>query len=145
MHSHGTALQWHLNYMKSKFQIYPDWPQYIVDLTLRFGEAYSDPLAELSAVKQKGTAQKYVDAFELALTQVNLSPQHILGIFLAGLEKPIQMQVRIFNPTSMSPAKNLARLFEVSQSPKWNSSQHYNPYNLKQNSQTLPLHLDRLA
>ena len=41
MHLHGVALQWHLNYMRSRFQIYPDWPQYINDINFRFGAKHN--------------------------------------------------------------------------------------------------------
>ena len=114
MHLYGIALQWHLNYMRGRFQIYPDWPQYISDLSLRFGEVYSDPLAELIGVKHVSMVQEYIDAFELALTQVNLPEEHILSIFLAGLEKQTQMNVRMFNPLSRTHAAKLARLYEAS-------------------------------
>ena len=54
MHFSGLALQWHLNYMKTRLQDFPSWPQYVSDLGLRFGEVYADPLADLINVKQKG-------------------------------------------------------------------------------------------
>nr|KYP59778.1 hypothetical protein KK1_015219 [Cajanus cajan] len=68
IHLDGIALQWHLNYMRNKFDIYPPWQQYVTDVTMRFGEIYDDPLSSLIQVKQSGTIQDYVDEFELALT-----------------------------------------------------------------------------
>lgn len=32
-HLDDSALQWHLNYMRANFNIYPSWPQYISDIT----------------------------------------------------------------------------------------------------------------
>ena len=52
--------------MKIKFQIYPDWPQYIADLTLRFGDVYFNLLDNLIAIKQKGGVEDYINSFELA-------------------------------------------------------------------------------
>lgn len=43
IHLDGTALQWHLNYMRSQFDIYPSWPQYIADVSLHFGERMKTP------------------------------------------------------------------------------------------------------
>lgn len=43
IHLDGTALQWHLNYMRSRFDIYPSWPQYIADVSLHFGERMKTP------------------------------------------------------------------------------------------------------
>lgn len=54
IHLEGPALQWHVNYMKSKFNIYPSWTKYVVDVTQRFGEVFENPLAELIHVKQTG-------------------------------------------------------------------------------------------
>lgn len=71
--------------MRQKFDIYPSWQQYVANVTTHFGDAYEDPLATLVQVKQIGTLQEYLDAFELALPQVNLIPGHSLIIFLAGL------------------------------------------------------------
>ncbi|MCI23421.1 hypothetical protein A2U01_0044600, partial [Trifolium medium] len=45
IHLDGLALQWHLNYMRQKFDLYPSWQQYITDVTARFGDAYEDPLS----------------------------------------------------------------------------------------------------
>ena len=114
MHLVGSALQWHLNYMKSRFQVYLNWLQYITELSLRFGHVYYNPLVELISIKQTRTIQEYIDSFELALTQVNLPQGHILSIFLARLEKKTQMQVRKFNPPYMPQVAKLAKLQDSS-------------------------------
>ncbi|MCI26213.1 hypothetical protein A2U01_0047408, partial [Trifolium medium] len=68
IHLEGSALQWHVNYMKTKFNVYPTWTEYVIDVTQRFGEVFEDPLAELIQVKQTGSVQDYIEAFELAST-----------------------------------------------------------------------------
>lgn len=72
----GLALQWHLNYMRARFDQYPLWPQYATYVRRRFGDLNEDPLSELIQVKHSGSVQAYIDAFELARTQVSqtLSP-----------------------------------------------------------------------
>lgn len=60
------------------------------DITLRFGNAYEDPLSTSIQIKQTGKVQEYVDEFELALTQVTLPHEHSLSIFLARLEHNTQ-------------------------------------------------------
>lgn len=69
--------------MRQKFDVYPYWQQYVTDVTRSFGDQYEDPLSTLLAVKHAGNAQKYVDDFELALTQVSLIPEHALSIFFS--------------------------------------------------------------
>lgn len=34
----GLGLQWHLNYITPKFDIYPSWTQYVADVITRFGD-----------------------------------------------------------------------------------------------------------
>ncbi|GAU41744.1 hypothetical protein TSUD_180930 [Trifolium subterraneum] len=94
IHLDGLALQWHLNYMRQTFDVYPSWQQYIADVTAHFGDAYEDHMSSLLQIKHTGKIQDYIDQFELALTQVTLIPEHSLNIFLAGLEHNTQMHVR---------------------------------------------------
>lgn len=110
IHLEGLALQWHLNNICRKIDIYPIWTQYVADVTARFGDAYEDPLYNLIQVKQTGKVQEYIDAFELSQTQVSLLPKHALSIFLSDLEHNTQMQVWMFNPTDIAHATNLGRL-----------------------------------
>ncbi|XP_058740833.1 uncharacterized protein LOC131613154 [Vicia villosa] len=127
IHLDGLALQWHLNYMRQKFDVYPPWQQYVNDVTTRFGEAYEDPLSSLLLIKHTCKIQEYIDQFELALTQVNLIPEHSLSIFLAGLEHNTQMHVRMFNPSSIAHAANLAKLHEAANpNPSRNPSRFHN-------------------
>jgi len=62
-------------------------------LLLRFGEMYEDPLFALIQVKQMGKVQDYIEAFEMALTQVSLPSKHTFSIFLSGLKPQTQMHV----------------------------------------------------
>lgn len=118
IHLDGLSLQWHLDYMRQKFDICPTWNQYVADVTTRFGDAYEDPLSNLLKIKQGSKIEDYINEFELALTQVNLIPEHSLSIFLAGLEHTTQMHVRMFHPTTIAQATNLARLYEATKVPK---------------------------
>ncbi|MCH88177.1 hypothetical protein A2U01_0009060, partial [Trifolium medium] len=139
IHLDGLALQWHLNYMRQKFDIYPPWHQYVTDVTARFGDVYEDPLSSLLQIKHSGKIQDYIDRFELALTQVNLIPEHSLSIFLAGLEHNTQMHVRMFNPTSIAHAANLAKLHESSQPSTPRNTSRFSPFPKSQNLFTKPV------
>lgn len=79
IHMDGLALQWHLKYIRRKFDIYPPWSLYVTDIVARFGNAYEDPLSALIQVKHTGKIQDYIDAFELAQTQLSLLPEHALN------------------------------------------------------------------
>lgn len=64
----------------------------------------------LIKVRHSASVQRYIDDFELALTQVSIIPEHALGIFLAGLDPVTQAHVKKFNPTTIAHASNLAKL-----------------------------------
>ncbi|PNX71153.1 retrotransposon-related protein [Trifolium pratense] len=132
IHLDGLALKWHLNYMRQKFDIYPSWKQYVSDVTARFGDAYEDPLSYRLLIKHTGKIQDYVDQFELPLTHVSLLPEHSLSIFLAGLEQNTQLHVRMFNPTSIAHAANLAKLHEASLPTNQRTSSRFFPFSKNQ-------------
>ncbi|CAJ2678818.1 unnamed protein product [Trifolium pratense] len=92
----------------------------------------NDPLSSLLQIKHTGKIQDYIDQFELALTQVNLIPEHSLSIFLAGLEQNTQMHVRMFNPSSISHAANLAKLHEASTSLPHRNTSKFSPFSKNQ-------------
>lgn len=114
IHLDGLGLQWHLNYMRQKFDIYPSWSQYVTYVTTHFGDVYEDPLFLLLQVKHNGQVQEYIEQFELDLTQVNLISEHSLSILLVGLNYNIQMHVRMFNPITNAHVANLEKLHEAS-------------------------------
>lgn len=94
-------------------------------------------------MKHTTSAQTYINDFELALTQVGILPEHTLSIFLSSLEHHTQMHVRMFNPTTLARAENLAKLHESSK-PATLKQTTYKPafYNPKPNTQ---LNRDRKA
>ncbi|XP_071716761.1 uncharacterized protein [Rutidosis leptorrhynchoides] len=74
------------------------------------GKALKDPLAELKNLRQTGTLQEYYDEFERLLNKVKISNKHAISLFLAGLQKEIELQVRIFKPRTLEDAFCLAKL-----------------------------------
>lgn len=63
----------------------------------------------------------------MALTQVKLAHEHILSIFLIGLDKQTQMHVHMFKQTSMIHTTRLARLYEASLHTKTLTIHSYKP------------------
>lgn len=63
IHLDDNALQWHLSYMMSKFNIYPSWPQYVYDVILRFGNTNEEPPYSFIQEKQTGRVQDYNGEF----------------------------------------------------------------------------------
>lgn len=79
IHLEGKALLWHQKFMKKCLNVLPTWKKYTEEITLRFGELYDDPMAELKALKQSGTVQEYHDEFDALASRLQLSEEYLLS------------------------------------------------------------------
>lgn len=113
MHLDDLTLQWHGAYMRGKAYLklpYPSWEEYIWALLDRFGAEFDDPMSELVKLKQTGGVVEFQEAFDIAMTRLNLEPGYDVSIFLEGLKLELGDAVRILKPYSLSQAYHLARL-----------------------------------
>ena len=110
LHLDGGVLHWHKNLVKTKGRM-PEWEEYKEAIRSRFGIlAYHDPMAEMKKLKQTGTLQQYLMAFDALMDKAQLSEEQALSCFLAGLKHELEMVVRMFNPKKLQDAYSLARL-----------------------------------
>ncbi|KAL8151213.1 hypothetical protein V2J09_021021 [Rumex salicifolius] len=115
LHLEGKALQWHHNFINSRYEVYPSWPEYIVALSARFAELVDDPLSELVSLKQgSDSVDLFLDKFECALTRLSLPIAHALSIFLTNLHPHLALHARQFNVTTVTDAARIAKLHEAS-------------------------------
>ena len=70
-------------------------------------------MAKLKKVKQNGTLQDYVKAFDMILDRAQLMEEQALSYFLAGLKHDVEMMVRMFNPKFLQEAYSLTKLQEA--------------------------------
>ena len=106
----GCALQWHKNFVKNKVRA-PEWREYREAMKARFGVlAYDDPMAEMKKLKQTGSFQEYLKAFEFLMDRAQLNEDQALSCFLAGLRLEVEIMVRMFNPRTLQGAYSLAKL-----------------------------------
>ena len=110
IHLEGKALLWHQTYIKRCHNIAPPWDKYVEDITVRFGELYDDPMADLKALKQSGSVQDYHDTFDALASRLNLPEEYLLSCYLGGLDDEIQLSVPMFVPVSIQQALCLAKL-----------------------------------
>lgn len=114
VHMVGKALKWHSNYMHNRFEMYPSWSQYVVDISARFAELVNDPLSELISIKQDGdSVEVFLDKFECAMTRLSLPMPHALSIFLTNLNPQLSLQARQFKVTTVTEAARIAKLHEA--------------------------------
>lgn len=65
---------------------YVDWEEYVKSISARFStHAYDDPLAELRNLRQEGSLQGYLDAFDDLYLKAGIYESQPLSFFLSGL------------------------------------------------------------
>ncbi|GKA83072.1 gypsy/ty3 retroelement polyprotein [Tanacetum coccineum] len=101
IHLYDIALMRHRQYVRFMGNTLT-WPMYRDAILKRFGLAYDDPLAEIKNLKQTGSVQQYIDAYDRLLCRVELQDEQAMSFFIAGLQSEIKLVVRMFKPTSLT-------------------------------------------
>ena len=97
LHLDGCALHWPKNFIKNKGRVL-DWREYKEAIKCRFGPLdYDDPMAEMKKLKQTGSLQSYLMAFDSLLDKAQLNEEQALSCFLAGLRHDMELVVRMFD------------------------------------------------
>ncbi|XP_042027275.1 uncharacterized protein LOC121774473 [Salvia splendens] len=115
IHMEGKALQWHRGFMNLQGEAgYANLDCYVSALGARFGaQAYKDPLADLRNLRQSGSLQEYMEAFDELYPRTGIREDQALSFFLSGLVDELQMPVRMFKPKRLAEAFSLAKLQEL--------------------------------
>ncbi|GKA86443.1 putative mitochondrial protein [Tanacetum coccineum] len=109
---YDKALAWHQQFTRIHFENV-NWDVYVEALLKRFSSTYEDPMSELKNIRQKGgLVQLYIDAFDVIMTKVEIPEAQAVSFFLGGLDKEIEMTVRMFKPQSLADAYCLSKLQE---------------------------------
>ena len=75
LHLDGGVLHWHKNLVKTNGRI-PEWEEYKEAIRRRYGIlAYNDPMAEMKKLKQTGTLQEYLVAFDALMDKAQLNEE----------------------------------------------------------------------
>ncbi|RHN51831.1 putative succinate dehydrogenase (quinone) [Medicago truncatula] len=74
------------------------------------GRRLENPFEELSTLRQIGSVEEFVEAFELLSSQVGRLPEEqYLGYFMSGLKAHIRRRVRTLNPTTRMQMMRIAK------------------------------------
>ncbi|GJW73773.1 putative mitochondrial protein [Tanacetum coccineum] len=112
MHLYDKALAWHQQFTRIHGENV-NWEVYVEALLKRFSSTYEDPMSELKNIRQKGgLVQLYIDAFDVIMTKVEIPEAQAVSFFLGGLDKEIEITVRMFKPQSLVDAYCLSKLQE---------------------------------
>nr|DAD25398.1 TPA_asm: hypothetical protein HUJ06_026862 [Nelumbo nucifera] len=101
-----------------------NWEDCAKAIADHFGHAFDDPMSELISLKQTGFVIDYMDQLENILTRVDLTEEYKVSCFVTRLEYETQMHVRMFHPTTVQQAANLAKIFEFARNYKHSKYSH---------------------
>ncbi|MCI17325.1 pentatricopeptide repeat-containing protein, partial [Trifolium medium] len=87
------------------------WEKLKKSLISRYGgRRLENPFEELSTLRQTGSVEEFVEAFELLSSQVGRLPEdQYLGYFMSGLKHPIRRRVRTLNPQNRMQMMRMAK------------------------------------
>ncbi|MCH87660.1 RNA-directed DNA polymerase (Reverse transcriptase), partial [Trifolium medium] len=87
------------------------WEKLKKSLIARYGgRRLENPFEELSTLRQSGSVEEFVEAFELLSSQVGRLPEEqYLGYFMSGLKPHIRRRVRTLNPVTRMQMMRIAK------------------------------------
>ncbi|KAJ3684733.1 hypothetical protein LUZ61_013897 [Rhynchospora tenuis] len=120
-HMTDVAQQWY--YKIERSEGIPTWPRFKEACQVRFGPPFrSNPIAELSLLRQSGSVEEYTkDFYKILCRTEQLTPTHEIGLFLSGLSELLRSDVEMQSPVSLDTAVSLARASERHYQILWGS------------------------
>jgi len=112
LHLDGVAAEWYFQLERDHGLV--SWARFGEYLNLRFGPPIcSNSLGELKELKRTASVEEYQRRFLALLCRCDdLTPQHQIDLFTAGLGQPLSSDVEMQRPTSLQSAMSLARAYE---------------------------------
>ncbi|PNY02722.1 retrotransposon-related protein [Trifolium pratense] len=105
----GPTIHWFNLLMETEDQL--SWEKLKKSLIARYGgRRLENPFEELSTLRQTGSVEEFVEAFELLSSQVGRLPEEqYLGYFMSGLKPSIRRRVRTLNPGNRMQMMRMAK------------------------------------
>ncbi|MCI07310.1 pentatricopeptide repeat-containing protein, partial [Trifolium medium] len=105
----GPTIHWFNLLMET--EDFLSWEKLKKSLIARYGgRRLENPFEELAMLKQSGSVEEFVEAFELLSSQVGRLPEEqYLGYFMSGLKPQIRRRVRTLNPRNRMQMMRIAK------------------------------------
>ncbi|MCI04942.1 retrotransposon gag protein, partial [Trifolium medium] len=105
----GPTIHWFNLLMETEDHL--SWEKLKKALIARYGgRRLENPFEELSTLRQTGSVEEFVEAFELLSSQVGRLPEEqYLGYFMSGLKPSIRRRVRTLNPGNRMQMMRMAK------------------------------------
>ena len=105
----GSTIHWFNLLMETEDNL--SWEKLKKGLIAQYGgRRLENPFEELATLKQSGSVEEFVEAFELLSSQVGQLPEEqYLGYFMSGLKPQIHRRVRTLNPLNRMQMMHIAK------------------------------------
>ncbi|XP_058771346.1 uncharacterized protein LOC131644773 [Vicia villosa] len=105
----GATIHWFNLLLETEDDL--SWEKLKKALIARYGgRPLENPFEELSTLRQTGSVEEFIEAFELLSSQVGRLPeQQYLGYFMSGLKAQIRRRVRTLNPQNRMQMMRMAK------------------------------------
>ncbi|MCH80746.1 enzymatic polyprotein, partial [Trifolium medium] len=105
----GSTIHWFNLLLETEDEL--SWVKLKKELIARYGgRRLENPFEELSTLRQTGSVEEFVEAFELLSSQVGRLPEEqYLGYFMSGLKAQIRRRVRTLNPSTRMQMMRIAK------------------------------------
>lgn len=105
----GSTIHWFNLLLETEDDL--SWDKLKKALIARYGgRRLENPFEELSTLRQTGSVEAFVEAFELLSSQVGRLPEEqYLGYFMSGLKQKIRRRVRTLNPQNRMQLMRMAK------------------------------------
>ncbi|XP_057428622.1 uncharacterized protein LOC130722049 isoform X1 [Lotus japonicus] len=105
----GSTIHWFNMLRETEDEL--SWEKLKRALIARYGgRRLENPFEELLTLRQRGSVEEFVEAFELLSSQVGRLPEdQYLGYFMSGLKPPIRWRVRTLNPSTRMEMMRIAK------------------------------------
>ncbi|GJU38057.1 glycoside hydrolase, catalytic domain-containing protein [Tanacetum coccineum] len=115
IHLYDTASLWHRQFVKLMGEN-ASWNSFKEAILLRFGNAYDDPMDEIKNLRHVGTIEEYQNAFDKLISRIDLLEDQQISFYIAGLQREIELAVRMFRPKSLAEVGQVFNLEVVADS-----------------------------
>jgi len=111
LHLDGAAAEW---YFQLECDVgVPSWARFVEYINLRFGPPIrSNSLGELTNLRRSGSVEYQRRFLALLCRCTDLTMQHQIDLFTAGLGQPLSSDVELQRPSNLQMAMSLARAYE---------------------------------
>ncbi|KAK4253839.1 hypothetical protein QN277_010462 [Acacia crassicarpa] len=113
LHLDDKTFQWHRALERRLRNRLPSWDEYAVLFQDNFGPAFENPMSDLTHLRQIGSLIDYNAEFDFIAAKLDIAEYYLVGAYVSALKPELAGLVQMFNPKTLTEARQLARMQEL--------------------------------